>query len=133
MATVRIEAEISSEDLLKAAGKLSPRDLEEFVQQVLALQARRRAPSLTEVESDLILKINQGAPAELQARYDELIDKRRAELLTPDEHAELLRLTDQMEGLEVQRVEHLAELARLRQTSITAVMGELGIRPPEHA
>src|SRR5437879_2785457 len=133
MATVRIEAELSSEDLLKAAGQLSPRDLEEFVQRVLALQAQRRAPSLAETETELILKINQGAPAELQARYDELIAKRRAETLTPGEHAELLRLTEQMEGLEVQRVENLAELARLRQTSLTAVMETLGIRPPQHA
>lgn len=125
MATVRIEAELSAEDLLKAAGQLSPRDLEEFVQRILALQARRRAPSLAHTETELILKINQGVPSELQARYDELIARRRAETLTPEEHGELLRLTEQMEGLEVQRVEHLAELARLRQTSLTAVMEAL--------
>jgi hypothetical protein len=133
MATVRIEAELSSEDLLKAAAQLSPRDLEEFVQRILALQAQRRAPSLAEAETELILKINQGAPSELQVRYDELVAKRRAETLTPDEHAELLRLTEQMEGLELQRVECLAALARLRQTSLTAVMDALGIRPPQHA
>jgi hypothetical protein len=72
-------------------------------------------------------------PPEIQRRYDQLIAKRRAESLTPDEHDELLRLTDQMENLEARRMEHLAELARLRQTSLPALMKTLGIRTPAYA
>jgi hypothetical protein len=133
MATLRVEAELSVEALLKAVGQLSPVDLDEFVQQVLALQARRRSSSLPRPEAELIAKINQGVPPDLQKRYDELIAKRRAERLTPDEHEALLRLTEEMEGLEAQRLDDLAELARLRQTSLRGVMDALGIRPPKHA
>ena len=49
------------------------------------------------------------------------------------EHEELLRLTNQVEGLEADRLAHLAELARLRRTSLTALMEELGIQPAPDA
>lgn len=77
-------------------------------------------------------KINQGLPKELLKKFDELVAKRQAEDLTSDEHKELLSLTDQVEKLEAQRLEHLAELARLRQTSITDLMNSLGIQSPAY-
>jgi len=81
-------------------------------------------------EAQLLMKINRGVPFDLQRRYDELIEKRRAETLTPDEYAELLRLTAQMEQLNVERVESLCKLADLRKMSLTALMRELGIKAP---
>jgi hypothetical protein len=101
--------------------------------QVIALQARRKAPSLPRAESELLLKINEGVSPDIQQRYDELIARRRAEKLTPDEYDELLRLTGQVEAVNVQRVECLAELARLRNTTLTALMQDLGIQEPLYA
>jgi hypothetical protein len=46
--------------LLKAVNQLSLPDLEQFVSQVLVLQAQRRANSLPQSEAELLLKINQG-------------------------------------------------------------------------
>jgi hypothetical protein len=133
MATVQVEAQLSSSELLKAVGQLSQSELEQFVFQVIALQAQRKAPRLPRVEAQLLLKINQGVPSNIQPRYDELVAKRRAGTLTQSEHAELLRLTDRMEQLEAKRVEYLARLARLRKTSLTALMQDLNIRPPAYA
>ncbi len=133
MSTVYVNAQLSSDQLLKAIEQLSPSELEQFVFQVIALQAQRKAPSLPHAEAEMLLKINQGVPAEVQMRYDELIAKRRAEILTPDEHSELLRLTDQIEKLEAHRVEYLTELARLRKTSLTGLMKDLGIQAPTYA
>ncbi|MDM8514928.1 hypothetical protein QUF76_01920 [Desulfobacterales bacterium HSG16] len=48
-------------------------------------------------ESELLLKINQGVPQRLQARYDELIAKRRELSLSTEEYDELLKLTDRIE------------------------------------
>jgi hypothetical protein len=79
-------------------------------------------------ESELVLKINQGVPPDLQRRYHELIAKRWAETLSGDEYSELLRLTDQVEAIEVQRVEYLAELARLRKKSLTDVLTSMWVR-----
>jgi hypothetical protein len=132
MPTVQVEARLSSDDLLKAVGQLSLPELEQFTWQTLAIQAQRRAPHLPQTESELLLKINRGVPPDVQKRYEELIAKRRAEALTPDEYQELLRLTNRVEKIEARRVEHLAELARLRQTSLPALMKELGIRSPAY-
>ena len=132
MATFRVEAQVSSDELLKAAGRLSLSDLERFVSEVIALQARRKAPGLPQAEAELMLKINQGIPSDLGQRCSELITKRRSQTLTPDEHSELLNLTEQMENLEAQRVEHLAELARIRGTTLAALMTSLGIRTPHY-
>ena len=133
MATVQVEAQLSSSELLKAVGQLSQSELEQFVFQVIALQAQRKAPRLPRVEAQLLLKINQGVPPDIQPRYEELVAKRRAGTRTQREHAELLRLTDRMEQLETKRVEYLARLARLRQTLLAALMQDLNIRPTAYA
>jgi len=132
MPVMQVEVQLTAAELLKAVGQLSPPELEQFVSQVIALHAKQQAPSLPHVEAELLLKINAGVPPDIQERYDELLAKRQAETLTPDEYAELLRLTEQVEELEVQRVEYLVALARLRGTSLTALMADLGIRPPAY-
>lgn len=120
-------------ELLKAVSQLSSADLEQLLSQVVALQAQRRAPSLSAEETDLLLKINQGLPADVQQRYDDLVAKRQAETLTAEEHRELLRLTEQIEASDVQRVKYLAKLARLRGVSLTTLMDDLGLTPPAYA
>lgn len=62
-------------------------------------------------------------------RYDQLVGKRQAETLTPEELDELISLSDQIEAANVRRVKYLAELARLRNTSVSVLITELGIRP----
>ena len=133
MTIVQVGVQVSTDELLKAVVQLSPPELEQFVFRVRALEAQRKAPSLPRAEAELLLRINQGVPPAVQRRYDQLIAKRRAESLMPDEHEELLQLTDQIENVEARRMEHLAELARLRQTSLPALLKTLGIRTPEYA
>ena len=133
MSTVKVEIQLSSQELLKAVEQLSLTDLEQFVSQVLLLQAQRKANSLPQAEAELLRKINQGIPSDTQKNYDELIAKRQDETLTPEEHRELLHLTEQIEKLQAQRLESLAELARLRKTSLTALMENLGIQVPTYA
>ncbi|MBI4787457.1 MAG: STAS/SEC14 domain-containing protein [Chloroflexi bacterium] len=133
MSVVQVQAQLPTEELLKAVGQMSQSDLDQFVFEVIALRAKRHAPSLPHVESELLLKINEGVRPDVETRYNELIEKRKAETLTPDEYAELLRLTRQVEQAQARRVEYLAELARLRGTTLTALMDDLGIRPPADA
>lgn len=128
MTTLHIEAQLSSEDLLKAIEQLETSELERFISLLMDLKARRTAPSLSSRETELLAEINQGLPARLADRYRALIERRRTGTLTSGEHAELLRLTDEVEGLEAERIKHLSELARLRRTSLAALMAELGIQ-----
>ena len=132
MSTIKVEVQLSSEELLKAVEQLSLPDLERFVSQIIALQAQRRATSLPQAEAELLLKINQGISSDTQKYFDELIAKRQAETLTPDEHKELLHLTEEIEKLQAQRIEYLVELARIRRISITELMKNLGIGTPEY-
>ena len=106
--------------------------MEQLVARVLVLRAERSAPSLPATETDLLTKINRGLPEPEAQRYLGLISKRREGTLMPEEHRELLRLTDAAEALQAERVRNLAELASLRGTSISAVMDELGLQPVEN-
>jgi hypothetical protein len=125
MATVQVTVQLTSEELLKAVEQLSLPELEQFVSQVLELQAHRRAPYSAEHESELLFKINNSLPHEVRARYRELVAKRQADTLTTDEHNELLRLNDQVEESDARRLEYIAELARLRNVTPKVLLQEL--------
>ena len=85
---------------------------------------------LPTAEADLLQQINLGLSAEMWDEYYTLIDKRQAETLTADDHHRLIEISDQIESLNVDRIQALVQLATLRQQSIAAVMTDLGIQPP---
>jgi len=129
---VKVEVQLSSEELLKAVEQLNLSELEQFVSQVIVLQAQRKVTGLPQTEAELLLKINQGIPSNIQRDYKELVAKRDDEILTEDEHQQLLQLTEGIEKIQAQRIENLAELSRLRGISLTALMENLGIHATNH-
>jgi hypothetical protein len=132
MSVIQVEVTLSPQDLLRAAEQLDTPELNRLVEAILGLKARRQAPVLSEAETRWLEQINQGLPAATQARYQDLIEKRLAETLTPAEHQELLQMTAQVEAMNVKRIESLAGLARLRQVSLPQLMDELGIASPTY-
>jgi hypothetical protein len=133
MSVVRIETELPFDTLLQAVEQLSLPNLEKLTSQVMSLQAKRKAPCLSADETDLMLKINRRVSPDVQMRFNELVDKRQAEALTPEEHQELLSLTDQLEKADAERMKYLAELARIRGVSLDVLMEELELHPPVYA
>jgi len=133
MPTAQVDVQLPSSRLLEAIEKLSLSELDQLFSRIIALRAQRKAPHLSAKESELLMKINQGLPAEVQARLNALAGKRRAGMLTSEEHRELLGLVNQLENAEAKRVEALGELAYLRGIAVTTLMQNLGIRPPEYA
>lgn len=127
MPLVHIEANLSTEQLLQAVKQLEPDQLETFATKILALRAGQQAPAASAVESELLLKINEALPTKSQHRYEELIAKRQAESLTPADHQELLRLGDEMERKEVDRLQALKALADLRRIPLRDLMNQLGL------
>jgi len=127
MSTVKVQIQLSSEDLLKAVEQLSHEDLKTFISQAIALQAQRNASRLSQQESELLLKINQIIPSDIENHYNDLIAKRDSVTLTDNEHQELLCLTEQIELQAAERVECLVELANLRGISLNTLMDNLGI------
>lgn len=131
MPTVQLTADLSTEELLHAIDQLDAEELDTFVTRVLALRARRRSRRL-DTEAELLQQINRGLPREVQQRYEALIEKRDARTLSPEEHSELLQLTDRAEQADGERLEALIELARLRQISLEELLRDLGLRTESH-
>lgn len=121
---------LSPHDLLTGAAALAAADFERFVSDLLALRAQRTAPRLSTSEAELLLRINRGLPADLRARYEALRARLSAATIDEEEHAELLRLSDDMERLQAERIAALADLAKLRGKKLGALMDELGIQGP---
>jgi hypothetical protein len=131
---VTSQIEIDLDEVLKSVAQLESDDLEQVVNKLIALQAQRRAASLSPAETDLLQQINQGLPSTIRTRYGELHAKLHEETITPAEHEELLQLSDQIEQADAERLRHLIALAQLRQVSVDTLMDQLGIRrPPAHA
>jgi len=127
MPVVQLNAELSFDQLVNAVTQLPQTEFEEFLQTIHRIHQLHEEHCLSARESELLLNINQGIPAAMQRRYDELIEKRDARTLTTEEYKELLQLTDQVELLDAKRVEYLLELARLRKQPLSLLMEELGI------
>ena len=133
MPTINIQADVSVDMLVHAAEQLSKEELRQFTAQILALSAKRMAPSITQEEAELLLHINRRLPEDVQQWYDELIAKRDAETLRDEEYPELLRLTKQAEAFDVTRIEALSKLACLRGVTLAALMRQLEITSPTDA
>lgn len=84
-------------------------------------------------EAELLQFINQSLSQIEWQRYKILLGKRHAEILRPEEQTELIDLSDRIEEANAQRIGYVAELADMRQTTIPALMEELGLRPTAYA
>ncbi len=120
----------SPEQLLQAVDQIEISELRPFVAEILARASRRLAPSLSAEETELLQRINRGLSPAIEQRCRELDARRRADTLTVTEHEELLRLIDQVEAAQVERLSNLVALAEFRGTSLPKLMDDLGLEPP---
>jgi hypothetical protein len=111
---------------LEAQAQRKGLSLPDFVTQLLEQSAS------VDREKELVDLIRNAVPADLQARYSHLVARRRQETLTPEEHAELLALSDRIEEVDVLRLGWLVELAHLRQMPLPDLLKQLPIKPVPH-
>jgi len=104
-------------------------ELDQVMQEVLILRRKKLPSVLSQNETELLKKINTGAPSVIQKRYNFLVKKRNNETLTDEEYQELLELTTYMENLGVKRLEYLIELAKLRYLSLDEIVEQLQLKP----
>lgn len=104
-----------------------------YVADVLRRHLQAETPMLPASESALLQQINIGLSEREWQRYHQLRNRLADETLTPDEQVELLDLTDRIETANVQRVAALIQLAEIRNTSVDALIDQLGIRPAAYA
>lgn len=121
------DLKIAYQDILKGLSKSSLPDLEEFLNEVSTLIARKKVKNLSEREIELIKVIYQKQPVEFKEKYDLLYQKLQSETISEEEHEELLTLMESSENYNNQWLEALVELAQLRGVTIFELKKQLGI------
>jgi fructose-1-phosphate kinase PfkB-like protein len=129
MITVELPAKVTVDDLLVAVTQLPTPELTTFVHRVLSIQAQRGVPLLADEEEAALLQIieNQRLPATVQQRLDQLRALSRKRPLNTHEQAELLTYVQQVEQQDLTRLQALIELAQHRNTTLPALLHELGL------
>ena len=125
MTTVSIN--LTTNDLLKGVEQLDGTDLDEFVQKVLYIRAKRFADNFSKEESDLMEQINIGLSNQESDKLNILIAKSEEGILKEDELKEYKNLYSKMESLNIQRLTALSKLANLRGVSLDTTMEKLGL------
>ncbi len=133
MPVIQVNAELSFDQLVNAVTQLPQAEFQKFLYTVDRIHPLHEEHRLSSREAGVLQKINQAIPAVVQQRYDALIEKRDARTLTPEEYQELLELTDRVELLDAQRMEHIVELAHLRKQPVHMLLEELGMSSSTHA
>jgi hypothetical protein len=125
MAAITVTGNIS--ELLHRVEQLAPREFEDFFDNILSINAKRRAKNLSLEETLLLQKINREFPTVKTERYLWLEDRRRQATLSPEEHRELLGLGRQLDRFDAQRLQWLGQLAILRNLPLRELMKQLGL------
>ncbi len=131
-AVIQIEPELA--EAFNTAPKQEQERVKSAMRSLLRLvpAAPSQAQRLTRKETALFLKINQGLSERQRRRLDALNEKIEEAMLTEEEHAELLRLTDRVEKLWVERLRAIIDLAKLRKLPPEELMRQLEIEPPSY-
>lgn len=127
MTTLEIKSKVPLTELLDSLKQLGEDELGEVASTAVRLRANHRGHVIPEHEAALLQQINKTLTQAEQERLNMLIEKRQAETLTGDELAELITLTDYVEGIQVERLSALIELAAVRGLSLEALQKSLNL------
>jgi hypothetical protein len=104
---------------------------EEIIQNADEFSGKRFRLTLLEKnesrELELLKEINIGISAKIWEEFHALEVKRKAMILTEEEHEKLIEINDSIESANFKRLTALVELAGIRGKSLPEVMSELGI------
>lgn len=121
-----VQLEVTTENLLDAVLQMPDGEFNHFVEK--AKKLRKNKQTISSSEADLLHKINTVYSAEKRQRYDELYAKFQNENISEKEHEELLKLSDNFEMLNAERLKHIGQLAALRGQSLEKTIKDLGIK-----
>ena len=125
MNSISIELPPSTETRLRERAASTGANFNKYLVQLLVRQSAD-SPEKNR-EDQLVSMASQGLPIAVWMRYNSLVDKRKLGVLTETEHEELMLLTDEVEVAHYKRLGHLAELSKIRKTTLEQLMSEFGI------
>jgi hypothetical protein len=115
---------VTMESILSAGVRMPESEVEQLF---------RTAKKLKKREAELIDKIKQAdLSAEKKKIYGKLLKNFRAERITPEEHKQLIEITEELETISAKRLEWLYEISQMRQQSLDEIMKELNIKPKNY-
>lgn len=115
--------------IVQSLSVLNVDELDDLMGKIILLRRQKMPSVLSVTETDLLKRINTGAPTVVQRRYNALVKKRHAGNIAENEFQELLDLTSYMESFNVKRLGCLIELATLRNVSLDELLEDLQIKP----
>lgn len=129
--TITLDLPTTMENRLREEAARKGVSIDHLILQGLEHHIGESAPPESLSELELLKKINLdlGIAPKVWERYDHLNKRLHEELLTKEEHQELLALIDVVEAANVERLKYLIQLAKLRALPLQQLMSELGIRP----
>lgn len=133
MSVLHIKTKLEFNELLKVVEQLEPLELEKITTKIISLKAKRKATNYSKQESEIILKINQGIPKNIQQHFNDLQTKRQTKTLNTEGQQELIELSKKIEQQDADRIKLIAQLAKLQGVTLNDVMKSLGITRPEYA
>lgn len=119
-----VQLEVTTENLLNAVVQMPENEFNRFVEKAREIRTKRKPLA----ENDLIHKINTIYSPEKRQRYNHLNEKFRQENITPKEHKELLKLSDEFEILNAKKLEYVGEIARMRGQPFGKVVKEFKVK-----
>lgn len=127
-----MDNQISISELLKGVGQLSVREFEEFFNKIQSIRTQKIPHSLNDEENKLLKQIKTSVLSAKQVRFNYLIARRDASIITVNEYEELLKLTDDIEKSDTIRLKRMAKLADLKGISLAETLTVFGINPYQH-
>ena len=132
--TIQLSPEL--EERLRESAAEAGMNVDQYVIEILKGSVKP-GPSIElspeEKERRLLQKINLGIPVATWKRYNYLKSLRDNEQLDPEEHVELIRISDQIEEANAERMKYLIELSKLKQVPLKELMNSLGIKAGSNA
>lgn len=133
MSKITVAAQIDTESFFSGLTELKVNELEVFVRRLNGLILRKKEQDIDYQISNLRIKINNTVlERSKRERYIELSEKVEEEIITAEEHKELLVLAEEEEQITAQRLKLLLELSQLRNIPLSQLMREMGLVPKGH-
>jgi hypothetical protein len=116
---------VGLEDILNGVSGMDTRSLEKLAETVSHILEGRRDTSPAERERALMGRIHHLIPVFISDRYRQLQEKMEREKISATEHREFMQIVAYLEEMAVVRLQLMAELAGIRQVSLSEVAENL--------
>jgi len=125
--TITLEVPSELEGPLQRAARVQGVDIETYL--LNSARHQLRPDVLSEAESILFLRLQSLFPPEQSQEYRSLCHQSDSDVISQADRERLLSLIEQRDIKNAERLEIVAELAKLRAVPVHEMMAQLGIRP----